>query len=308
MSEAGLIGFAERCLALLDRGAFSAWPHTSPFRNALLRQNNTQQAAIVTLICQFREGCAGEPLGRAKLIDSPRYDRLVKKVEWKLIQMPLPRLQFVGTFYDPFLYDIGWTSNVRPSDAIDRTIRFREGAPEMLVRLAGLLRPLIQREWMSMVARFNPTEVQDAQLEKFLFGRNRVMLEPVRDDLRELQGNRCFYCEGSLGKSAAVDHFLPWSRHPNDAIENLVVADPACNTAKRDFLAATEHVGRWRQRLLRSDLGEIASRRRWERAPERTEGVARALYLRLPEGAKLWRRGGDFVMAEGALLRRALGS
>jgi HNH endonuclease len=43
-----------------------------------------------------------------------------------------------------------------------------------------------------------------------------------------------------------VDHFLPWARYPENGIENLVVTDPRCNNDKRDFLAAAEHVERWR--------------------------------------------------------------
>ncbi len=353
MSEAGLVSFAERCLALLDRGSFSTtykyavllglidlclegtsqaglpprevsarelaakvvelyWPQCIPFRDAdrPLRQSGRGQAEILGLIRRFREGFPDDPrapLSRARLLDPRRFERLLRDVEWKLVEMPLPKLQRVGDVHDAFLYEIGWNDEVRRTNPIDGLIRFREGAPEMLVRLAGLLRPLIQREWTSMVARFNAEEVGDLRLEEFLFGRGRVSLEPVRDDLRDLQGGRCFYCDGHLGRSTVVDHFLPWSRHPNDAIENLVAADAGCNGAKRDFLAAPEHLGRWRERMAGAALGEIASRRRWERAPGRTEGVARALYLRLPEGAKLWRRGGDFVQAEGPLLRRVLG-
>ncbi len=353
MNDAGLVAFAERCLALLDRGAFSAtykyavllgiidlclertsqdglpprdistrqlsekvielyWPHTVPFKRAdhLLRQNNNGQAEIISLIRSFREGLPADPLaplGRARLLDTPRFERLVGAVEWKLIEMPLPKLQRVGNVDDPFLYHIRWDDKVRPSDPIDRKIYFQAGTPERLVQLAGLLRPLIQREWASMVARFNPEEVDAARLEEFLFGRGRVSLEPVRDDLRDLQKNRCFYCDGALGRQTVVDHFLPWSRHANDAIENLVAADARCNSAKRDFLAASEHLGRWRDRLLRPELATIAQRRRWESALDRTEGVARALYLRLPEGAKLWRRRNEFVAAEGPLLRRVFG-
>src|SRR5213592_5079376 len=35
-----------------------------------------------------------------------------------------------------------------------------------------------------------------------------------------------------------VDHFIPWSRYPDDGLENLVVAHARCNAQKSDFLAA----------------------------------------------------------------------
>jgi hypothetical protein len=75
----------------------------------------------------------------------------------------------------------------------------------------------------------------------------------VRPGLQELQHDRCFYCDDALARSPRlaphVDHFIPWSRYPNDAIENLVVAHERCNGQKRDFLAAADHVARWMERL-----------------------------------------------------------
>src|SRR5437870_3987786 len=68
----------------------------------------------------------------------------------------------------------------------------------------------------------------------------------------ELQEGRCFYCAARLasraGQTPDVDHFIPWSRYPDDGLENLVVAHARCNAQKRDFLAAAAHVRHWRAR------------------------------------------------------------
>jgi len=40
-------------------------------------------------------------------------------------------------------------------DAYNNVIRFVGDTGDHLVRLSGLLRPLIQREWSGLVARFN---------------------------------------------------------------------------------------------------------------------------------------------------------
>jgi 5-methylcytosine-specific restriction endonuclease McrA len=53
----------------------------------------------------------------------------------------------------------------------------------------------------------------------------------------------------SLGRRDEVDHFIPWARYPDDAVENLVAADGRCNSAKRDFLASGGHLGWWMERL-----------------------------------------------------------
>jgi len=97
-----------------------------------------------------------------------------------------------------------------------------------------------------------------------------------------------------------VDHFIPWARYPDNGVENFVVADARCNRDKYRFLAAAEHVGRWGERFRRgtmqeAQLAEIAARCELERHPDRTRGVARAIYLRLPTEAQLWLRGKEFV-------------
>ena len=138
------------------------------------------------------------------------------------------------------------------------------------------------------------------RLEEHLFGSKRVSLDPVTSDLCLLHDHRCFYCDAALGdvtgKRVQIDHFIPWARHPDNAIENLVPAHERCNSQKRDFLAAGGHVQRWRDRAERraSDLRLIAERARFEHDPERVLSVARGIYLRLPARALLWVRGTEF--------------
>jgi hypothetical protein len=45
----------------------------------------------------------------------------------------------------------------------------------------------------------------------------------------------------------------------------------------------------------------------WESHPDRTLAVARSIYLRLPEGAKLWERGKEFVMLSQEAARATFG-
>ena len=91
-----------------------------------------------------------------------------------------------------------------------------------------------------------------------------------------------------------------------------MVAHERCNGRKRDFLAAPEHVGRWRERFgpdlsTAPELEAVAEDARWETAPERSVSVTRAIYLRLPADAKLWKRGEEFVEAKPEALRSVLG-
>ena len=83
----------------------------------------------------------------------------------------------------------------------------------------------------------------EGHLDHFLFRRARLDAVRLRLALFELQNGRCFYTDRPLRPNEAdVDHFVPWSRSPLNAIENLIVADRRINNNKRDHLASAEHV------------------------------------------------------------------
>jgi hypothetical protein len=311
------------------------WPHCVPYHESdsqsdspgILRQSlggRNSQAEIIRLITACRAGAdqlrSGTP-ARARGAATGRYRKLLDDVEWKLIEMPLPRLQRFGGRVDRFLYRIGWDEGLRLGEVrqyqrghggtFDNRLLLMPGVGDGLVTLNGLLRPLIQRQWAARVARMN--DLEEARLESFLFGRARIGLEPVRGGLQEIQRGRCFYCDDALGRGTAtrphVDHFIPWSRYPNDAIENLVVAHDRCNARKSDFLAASDHVARWRSRLAggeATDLLQLAELAGWEVGAERSLAVARGIYFRLPVDMPLWLRGLEFAADDVARVRVVL--
>jgi hypothetical protein len=70
----------------------------------------------------------------------------------------------------------------------------------------------------------------------------------------------------------------------------LVVTDPRCNKDKRDFLAAADHVDRWRKSRsggATSRLADIAKSANWETHAPRTVGAVRSIYLRMSGEQKL---------------------
>jgi 5-methylcytosine-specific restriction endonuclease McrA len=287
------------------------WPQARTFRERVLLQNSGKQAGILTRIAGFRGSLVDPtvPLARARSLAPQEYARLLRDVEWILVEYPLPRLQRIGRELVPFVYRIRWDDKVRRgefnSNDFDNMIRFIGDAGDHLVRLAPLIRPLVQREWAALVARFN--DFPESELETFLFGATRGATAHLAAPLGELQGNTCFYCRSSLRASPQVDHFVPWSRHPDDGLDNLVAAHPQCNVRKSDHLAAAEHVETWTQRMQdrAAHLDGIAAETRWPRDPRRTLGVARSIYLRLPTNARLWKLDRDFVPVDEARLRRA---
>jgi hypothetical protein len=148
--------------------------------------------------------------------------------------------------------------------------------------------------------------MEEARLECFLFGADRTPLTAVVPALLDLQTGLCFYCQGRLTPKLHVDHFIPWSRYPENGLANLVLAHPGCNLEKKDFLAATPHVLRWSERLTSKTLAELESQLRWDAAVDEMRGVARGIYLRLPEDALLWTAGKTFDRPDLAQLRGAL--
>lgn len=280
------------------------WPQAtvfpSPRNERVLGQSGRGKAEILESIVDFRRRFGSDPsapISEARRI--ARFEALVDEVEWKLVEMPLPRLQLTGKTEDPFLYRISWTRDVKRADLrsgrLDRRIRFAGRSSDYLIQFAGLLRPLVQRKWAQMVAKLNKDVIEDSRIEDFLFGAKRVSLVALQADLRELQSNRCFYCDAPMRGRVEVDHFIPWARHPDNSIENLVIADARCNNDKRDFIASTSHTLRWSGERAgfaashASQLSEIARSRSWDSDPSRVRSIARSIYLRLPNGKKLWR-------------------
>ena len=145
---------------------------------------------------------------------------------------------------------------------------------------------------LDIEARTNRNLIEDAGLEEFLFGTRRISLEKLRPGLKEIQRGSCFYCR-RRARESEIDHFVPWSRYADNGLDNLVVACRACNNAKRNSLAAGPHLEKWCDRFnagndLAAELAGLAEAVGWERHPDRTLGVARAIYLRLPEDVLLW--------------------
>jgi hypothetical protein len=187
-------------------------------------------------------------------------------------------------------------------DVRDR-VRVLPGVADPLVTLGPLLRPLIELHWANDSARWTGVQTEDDRLRSHLFGADRTAFPlPIRRGLAEIQNDECFYCGDRLTGRTEVDHFLAWSRWPNDAIENLVVAD-RCNGAKSDHLAAAEHVTRWTQHVGRSvgDLADLARHTNWVTDPARTRGLVTSTYSHISAGTPLWLRAKEFTLATGPI-------
>ena len=258
------------------------------------------------------DACAADPEG---------WQQLEADLVAVVIGMPLAKLQRFGegrrTSEDRFIYDFSWREEAsrqavsRPG--FDDTLNLRPGVGGWLVRLAPLIRPLVQAKWAARVAARNSDLVDSERLDEFLFGAQRISLQRIRGPLTEAQDRACFYCANHLSTRGAVDHFLPWSRHPDNTLDNLVAAHPACNNAKSASLASLPHLENWLARFRPADpastaLSQIASDTSWPRRPDRVLATARATYLWLPARTRLWQEGTTYQPLDTAAMRSLFAS
>jgi 5-methylcytosine-specific restriction endonuclease McrA len=284
------------------------WAHAVAYSplNAVPKQNTRGQAEIISKIERFRHKNNYLTLFKAKRQSRAAYKTLVDTVEKKLIEMPLPRLQYFGQQEQRFIYDIAWDKTIagnlasvtayqRQLDSeFDNRIHIAPQVADYFVALNGLLRPLIQRTWALQVAKIN--QLEESKLEAFLFQNKRTAITQFSESLSDIQFNRCFYCEKPLGTShktkPEVDHFVPWARYPNDGLANLVVAHSGCNLAKSDHIAAFSHYQHWQERnsdqVVIDTIKTIAEGSQWEVRLVESLNIAQTLYRRLDSGVELW--------------------
>lgn len=303
------------------------WRHARPYRadehGVRHLRHSTQAGDLVSRITAFREEHgfgAGVSVEVARVQAPAQFAVLEDHVVTTVIRMPLPKLQRFSTgrgfSEDRFLYDFAWEDEVAPGRIrradFDDTLYLRAGVGEWLVRLAGVLRPIVQQRWAAFVADRSRDIVEAAWLDDFLFGTTRAALERVRLPLLEAQDGGCFYCRGPAPRDKVhVDHFIPWVRHPDNGLANLVAAHDRCNNAKRDSLAATVHLERWLERTRAGSraaaaLAEVQTATGWPNDEERTVGAARAAYLWVPDGTLLWQDVGLYARADAGRLRALL--
>jgi hypothetical protein len=250
-----------------------------------LRQISAKSSPVLRAV--FRLRLAGDNAGCRSVVDARErvadvYDEVLTEVETTFVRYPIPLLQVVGSRVLPFLYEVDWPEGTSlktlRADRRDH-VRLLPGVADRLIVLGPMLRPLIELHWTRDVARWTGVSLEDAALQAHLFGAGRVAFPAsLVAQLRDLQGGYCFYCGEPLAGRGHVDHFLAWSRWPNDAIENLVLAD-RCNLDKSDHLVTADHLTRWRDRLndRSTDLRQAATTARWRSDPRRSVLASRGV-------------------------------
>ena len=116
-------------------------------------------------------------------------------------------------------------------------VEIPEDAHRFMFENATTLEALANLWWARYLERVNalaPLIIEKVERN----GAKRRSIARYLDVLRDVDGNRCFYCEIDLAfaRKTHIDHVIPWSFVLADATWNLVLACDSCNIAKSDTL------------------------------------------------------------------------
>jgi hypothetical protein len=233
------------------------WQQVLPYkpngaRGGILAQNSGRQAAILQKLRDAQGTYGSNVITAAR--DRRNWKNLVSSVARTIKEMPLWKLQTLGGVnqVDEFLYRKA-NFNASPRSIVEQTIELNAGVPEAFRAFHGMVVNMIRGGWvktMRGMARNRQLLGHSDDLFEFLFDKSRTNLAKVGAMLKDYQQNQCFYCRKEIAGQGEVDHFVPWSRYPNDLAHNLVLAHTRCNADKRDYLAAEAHLNHWAESRL----------------------------------------------------------
>lgn len=276
------------------------WRQLLPLLDAegghILQQTTQPSGKIFDAVAALRDATSAAggralPIGTAAMRSPEVYARSRVTVKRSLVEMPLKRLQQVGSgSYECFLYDDAWMGRDSMRIIADNgnTLTLYPGVCHTLARLAPLVKPAFQLAWVDDVRRMNRTVLDEGpDLARHLFGADRISLSRPAEVLAERFGHECFYCTTRLSKARCVDHVLPWSRVGLDGMANLVLSCASCNSSKSDHLPDPILMRRALSRG-RAALDELAEAISWPCQYDRVEAVARGIYSTQPSSTPVW--------------------
>ncbi|RVW11652.1 HNH endonuclease [Prescottella agglutinans] len=280
------------------------WNQSRPYdERGLLSQNKNGGRSIPDLIAPVRNTLMGQRVRTAEAAreaEAPEYLRLARKVERIVAQLPLTHLQTVpargsGVGRQDFIFDASRLHKKMTLAELDAhgPIVLHAGVAKALRELAPLLKPMLEMLWATDVANMNRSHLETDDIAGFLFGSDRTALTSLTPHLRDLQDNRCFYCDRTV-QTAHVDHVLPWSRIPIDGVANLVLTDDRCNLSKLASLPVPEHLSRALSRPA-LDLAEVSKMTRFPVLLDRTQRASLGLYGTIAPGSPLWQAPNRYV-------------
>ncbi len=224
------------------------------------------------------------------------WDRAIVNTKRSLWKNPIDKLQNIPGQPKPFLYE-----------SLGQEVKFIPGVAKALTKFAGVLRPLVEFRFAEVVAKVNKDKLghlAEYQIHEHLFGSGRSMpSRSMRDDLVEVQDNRCVYSDVPLDAGRrSLDHVMPWSLTKLSQIENFVMTTTSANSSKSDSLLGPELLDRWLEHLnsRSSQMSQIAEKYSWPSDLARVCRTSYNIYKALDPTSGVWQGEGEGILPIGA--------
>jgi len=250
----------------------------------ILSQNTGRQAAVINKIVELQTKQAN--INKAKVLHTQEWQILKKSVAQTIRKYPAKFLQTPESIERTFLYHY--------DDKNSKGVLLNQGIAYCLAHFSHIIFKLCQQYWTDFVRSNKHNHVvfdQDTDLRHFLFGQSRQALSSLLPMLIDIQDCQCFYCGKPLNKNMEVDHFIPWSKYPNDTAHNFVLADRRCNNAKRDYLADIPFYERWlhRNSIYYQEINSFAIEKGFVTNSNKSKKISEWAYdLAIENGDLVW--------------------
>lgn len=281
------------------------WNQSLPFASqdnindeAVLSQNKGSQAVVIVKIIELQNKQSN--INKAKISYPNDWAKMRKAIAQNIHKNPAKFLQTPENIERTFLYSY----DEKNKDGIT----LNKGIAYCLAHFSGIVFKLCEQYWTDFVRdnkRNQHLFNHDTDLKGFLFDQSRQNLASLLPMLIEIQDCQCFYCAKPLKKDMEIDHFIPWSKYPNDTAHNFVLADRSCNNAKRDYLADIPFYERWRLRNqnYNKDITDFALQQGFAAQLATSEQIAKWAYNLAKENQNLvWLPPKTFKVIDSALI------
>ena len=166
VEETGRDGLPPRSLSGRELGRRMLalyWRQARPYsEQGPLRQSRQRDLVVKVSELRVQLGLPEHlPLEVARRTHPAELDQLEREVVATVVRYPIVLLQRFGTgaaaIDDRFIYDVSWDDSVSAARVhrsdFDDALVLVEGAAAHLSALSGLMRPVVEREWLRHVAR-----------------------------------------------------------------------------------------------------------------------------------------------------------
>lgn len=263
----------------------------------ILYQNSGNQAVVITKIAALQ---TKQPnLNKAKMNHANDWAKMRKAIAQTIHKNPAKFLQSPENVERTFLYHY--------DEKNKNGITLNCGIAYCLAHFSNIIFKLCQQYWTEFVRNNKRNQHlfnQDTDLQGFLFNPSRQNLASLLPMLIDIQDCQCFYCAKPLKKDMEVDHFIPWSKYPNDTAHNFVLADRSCNNAKRDYLADIPFFERWqlRNQIYHQDITSFAIEKGFSSDLAASEKISKwAYHLAIENQDLVWQPPKKFKVIETTL-------